>query len=275
MSEKKSSRTVINIIGVPSILAIIIAGDTFHQLPIFSFFIGIVLLLGALEIPIFLKNSNGYPNLFLLAIFLILLQINRYPSININITVIDMLIGLTLLTMIWEVFQNKETPFLNITSVLFAFIWIGVMLGSLSVLRNIPIIGFSITTALFLSVWICDTAAFVFGIKFGNRKILPKVSPNKTWVGSVAGFFSSIFFMILLYKVQFFDSSIVLIDVLCLGIISGIFGQLGDFAESLLKREANIKDTSNFLRGHGGILDRFDSLSFAAPLTFIYCNYFI
>ena len=228
-----------------------------------------------MEIPIFLKNSNGYPNLFLLAIFLILLQINRYPSININITVIDMLIGLTLLTMIWEVFQNKETPFLNITSVLFAFIWIGVMLGSLSVLRNIPIIGFSITTALFLSVWICDTAAFVFGIKFGNRKILPKVSPNKTWVGSVAGFFSSIFFMILLYKVQFFDSSIVLIDVLCLGIISGIFGQLGDFAESLLKREANIKDTSNFLRGHGGILDRFDSLSFAAPLTFIYCNYFI
>ena len=275
MSENKSSRTVINIIGVPSILAIIIAGDTFHQLPIFSFFIGIVLLLGALEIPIFLKNSNGYPNLFLLAIFLILLQINRYPSININITVIDMLIGLTLLTMIWEVFQNKERPFLNITSVLFAFIWIGVMLGSLSVLRNIPIIGFSITTALFLSVWICDTAAFVFGIKFGNRKILPKVSPNKTWVGSVAGFFSSIFFMILLYKVQFFDSSIVLIDVLCLGIISGIFGQLGDFAESLLKREANIKDTSKLLRGHGGILDRFDSLSFAAPLTFIYCNYFI
>ena len=75
MSEKKSSRTVINIIGVPSLLAIIIAGDTFYQLPIFSFFIGIVLLLGAMEIPIFFKNSNGYPNIILLAIFLILLQI--------------------------------------------------------------------------------------------------------------------------------------------------------------------------------------------------------
>ena len=60
-----------------------------------------------------------------------------------------------------------------------------------------------------------------------------------------------------------------------LGLIAGIFGQLGDFAESLLKREANIKDTSDFLRGHGGILDRFDSLAFAAPLTLIYCNYFI
>ena len=201
MSEKKSSRTFINIIGVPSLLAIIIAGDSYNQLPIFSLFIGIVLLLGAIEIPIILKNSKGEPNLSLLFIFLLLLQINRYPTINLNITVFDMLIGITLLTMIWEIFQNKQTPFLNISSVLFAFIWIGVMLGSLSVLRNIPIIGFSITMALFLSVWICDTAAFGFGIKFGNRKILPKVSPNKTWIGSIAGLVSSIFLM------QFIDKT--------------------------------------------------------------------
>ena len=68
---------------------------------------------------------------------------------------------------------------------------------------------------------------------------------------------------------------VLLKDVLVIGIITGGFGQLGDWAESLLKREAGLKDTSNFLRGHGGILDRFDSLTFAAPITLMYCNYFI
>tara|TARA_Y100000590_G_C15683926_1_gene1000852 strand:- start:1148 stop:1975 length:828 start_codon:yes stop_codon:yes gene_type:complete len=275
MLENKSSRTVINIIGVPSILAIIIAGDSFYQLPIFSFFITIVLLLGTLEIPILFKDTKVSPNIFILIIFLILLQISRHPLIIMGFTVYDLLIGITLLTMIWEVFQKKSTPLLNISSALFSFIWIGLMLGSLSELRNLPVVGLSVTMSLFISVWICDTAAFVFGMKFGNRKILPQVSPNKTWVGSIAGLFFSLFFMIFLYKIHFFDNSIVFIDILFLGIISGIFGQLGDFAESLLKREANIKDTSNLLRGHGGVLDRFDSLSFAAPLTLLYCNYFI
>ena len=63
--------------------------------------------------------------------------------------------------------------------------------------------------------------------------------------------------------------------MIVIGIITGGFGQLGDWAESLLKREAGLKDTGDILRGHGGILDRFDSLTFAAPLTLIYCNYFI
>ena len=60
-----------------------------------------------------------------------------------------------------------------------------------------------------------------------------------------------------------------------IGFISGFFGQLGDFSESMMKRNMNIKDTSNLLMGHGGVLDRFDSLSFAAPITLFYCNYFI
>ena len=174
-----------------------------------------------------------------------------------------------------EIFRKRQTPLTNISSLVFAFIWLGVMLGSLSTLRNMPGIGFSITFALFLSVWICDTSAFGFGIKFGKRKILPTVSPKKTWVGSFAGLITSVFFMMILYRFNFFTYHVSYIDAFVLGLISGIFGQLGDFAESLLKREANIKDTSNFLRGHGGILDRFDSLTFAAPLTLIYCNYFI
>ena len=275
MSEKKSSRTFINLLGIPSLLAIIVAGDSFYQLPIFSIFIGIVLYLGIKEIPVLIKDSNGQPFLLPLLIFMTILQIDRHPSIAWNIPVYNILIGLTLTAMTTEIFRKKQTPLLNITALVFAFIWLGVMLGSLSNLRNIPYIGFSITLALFLSVWICDTAAFGFGMKFGKSKILPEISPKKTWVGCFSGLISSVIFMMMIYRFNFFTFHVSHIDAIILGIIAGVFGQLGDFSESLLKREANIKDTSNFLRGHGGILDRFDSLTFAAPLTLIYCNYFI
>tara|TARA_B100000959_G_scaffold134408_1_gene141105 strand:- start:24 stop:860 length:837 start_codon:yes stop_codon:yes gene_type:complete len=275
MSEKKSSRTFINLLGIPSLLAIIVAGDSYYQLPIFSIFIGIVLYLGIKEIPVLIKSSNGQPVLPLLIIFMTILQIDRHPSIAWNIPVYNLLIGLTLTAMTTEIFRKKQTSLLNITTLVFAFIWLGIMFGSLSTLRNIPSIGFPITLALFLSVWICDTAAFGFGMKFGKRKILPEVSPNKTWVGCFSGLIFSVIFMMMMYRFNIFTFHVSRIDAFILGLIAGVFGQLGDFAESLLKREANIKDTSNFLRGHGGILDRFDSLTFAAPLTLIYCNYFI
>ena len=82
-------------------------------------------------------------------------------------------------------------------------------------------------------------------------------------------------FIGILYQFNYFDGLISTVDVIAFGIIAGGFGQLGDWAESLLKREAGLKDTGDFLQGHGGILDRFDSLTFAAPLTLIYCTYFI
>ena len=262
-------------LGIPSILAIIIIGDGFNQVPFFSFFIGIMLLLGIKEIPILVKKMDGKPFLPILLIFIMILQVNRFSEITWKISIYDLLTWITMSTMIIEIFRKKETPFINICTIIFSFIWLGIMLGSLSTLRNIDIIGFHITLALFLSVWICDTAAFVFGTRFGKRKILPNISPNKTWVGTIVGLLSSITFMLIAYHYGFFPSMVTFMDICVLGLISGIFGQLGDFAESLLKREAKIKDSSNFLRGHGGILDRFDSLSFAAPLTLMYCNYFI
>ena len=185
------------------------------------------------------------------------------------------MVGITITAMTWELFRREAKPLLNITMLVFAFVWLGLMLGALSSLRNLPEIGFKITFALFLSVWICDTAAFFFGSKFGKSKILPEVSHKKTWVGTIAGLISSLVLLTGLHHYGYFNGLIELKDAVVIALIAGGFGQLGDFAESLLKREAGLKDTSNILRGHGGVLDRFDSLSFAAPLTLLYCNYFI
>ena len=275
MTTNKSSRVLVNLLGIPSLLAIILAGDTFNNLPIFSVFIAVVLFLGAREITTLSMGKGSQPVIQLLLLFLAILQINRHPAVSWNIPIYLLIVGITLMAMIIEIFRRQEKPLLNISILVFAFVWLGLMLGSLSNLINLPGIGFKITFALFLSVWICDTSAFFFGKKFGERKILPDVSPNKTWVGTIAGFMSSIIFMFILYQYDFFSGMVSTTDVIFIGIITGGFGQLGDWTESLLKREAGLKDTSNFLRGHGGILDRFDSLMVAAPLTFIYCNYFI
>lgn len=275
MAKNNSSRTLVNLLGIPSLLAIIYLGDSFSNIPIFSVFIGGVLFLGAKEIPPLSKSKKGQPVISVLFLFLALLQIGRIPGIRWEIPIYILLIGIALTAMIVEIFRKKETPLLNISILVFSFVWLGLMLGSLSELRNLPDIGFKITLALFLSVWICDTGAFLFGKKFGKKKILPDISPNKTWVGTIAGFISSMIFLLILNQSGYFPDMFLLIDVVVLGLITGIFGQFGDWAESLLKREANVKDTSNILAGHGGVLDRFDSLTFAAPLTLIYCTYFI
>jgi len=275
MAKNNSSRTLVNLLGIPSLLAIIYLGDSFSNIPIFSVFIGVVLFLGAKEIPPLSKSKKGQPVISVLIIFLALLQIGRIPGIRWEIPIYILLIGIASTAMIVEIFRKKETPLLNISILVFSFVWLGLMLGSLSELRNLPDIGFKITLALFLSVWICDTGAFLFGKKFGKKKILPDISPNKTWVGTIAGFVSSMIFLLILNQSGYFPDIFSLVDVVVLGLITGIFGQLGDWAESLLKREAGVKDTSNILAGHGGVLDRFDSLTFAAPLTLIYCTYII
>ena len=275
MAKNNSSRTLVNLLGIPSLLAIIYLGDSFSNIPIFSVFIGVVLFLGAKEIPPLSKSKKGQPVISVLFLFLALLQIGRIPGIRWEIPIYILLIGIASTAMIVEIFRKKETPLLNISILVFSFVWLGLMLGSLSELRNLPDIGFKITLALFLSVWICDTGAFLFGKKFGKKKILPDISPNKTWVGTIAGFISSMIFLLILNQSGYFPDIFSLVDVVVLGLITGIFGQFGDWAESLLKREANVKDTSNILAGHGGVLDRFDSLTFAAPLTLIYCTYFI
>ena len=275
MTTNKSSRVLVNLLGIPSLLAIVLAGDVFYNLPIFSLFVGVVITLGAREITTLSISKDGKPIILLLVLFLAILQIDRHPGINWDISIHLLVLGITLTAMILEIFRREVRPLLNISILVFAFVWLGIMLGSLTTLRNLPGIGFQVTLAMFFSVWICDTSAFFFGKNFGERKILPNVSPNKTWVGTIAGFISSILFMLLLDQYGFFNEMIKTVDTIIIGIITGGFGQVGDWAESLLKREAGLKDTSNFLKGHGGILDRFDSLTFAAPLTLIYCNYFI
>ena len=178
-----------------------------------------------------------------------------------------------LLISIFEIVKSSRMPLKNISSSILGLIWLGVFVGTLIPIRNIPVDGFKITLMMFLSVWICDTFAFIAGSKFGKKKLVPKISPNKTWVGAIAGFVGSFIIPIIFYLYYPLSGLDKLYEYLVFGFIFGLFGQLGDLAESALKREAGIKDTSNILHGHGGILDRFDSLGFVSPILFILLDF--
>ena len=282
MADSKQSRVLVNVLGIPSLIVLVIVGG-----PVFAGFVTVVMLLGVRELRILTTKDKSDPLLILLAVSLILLTCMYYYSINF---ITELIIILTVLTSVIEIFRSKKTPFHNIAVILFGFIWLGLMFGSMIRLRNYEAggynIGFELTFAMMLSVWICDSAAFIFGKKFGWKKILPAVSPQKSWVGSIAGIIAAFIVMTILYFTDFavvgypsadgfFNGWLDITDVFVLAVIFGVFGQLGDFTESLLKREAGVKDSSSFLRGHGGILDRFDSLTFTTPILVIYTKYFI
>jgi len=121
---------------------------------------------------------------------------------------------------------------------------------------------------LLVIIWLGDTFALIVGNRFGCTPFAPRISPKKTNEGAVGGFLAGVAGALLLQ--HFLFQELPLIHVVSLAIILGIFGQLGDLAESMLKRSAEIKDSSRLIPGHGGVLDRIDSLLFAFPVTQLY-----
>lgn len=127
-------------------------------------------------------------------------------------------------------------------------------------------LGFVVLLALFLCTWSCDVAAYFVGTTFGRTKLCDKVSPHKTWEGFWGGVFASFACSGALY---FLFPSIPLFSLLLMGLLYGIAGQIGDLGESLLKREAGVKDAGVSIPGHGGFMDRFDSILINATLAFL------
>ena len=120
--------------------------------------------------------------------------------------------------------------------------------------------------------WASDTFAYIFGCAFGKHKLMPAVSPKKSVEGAVAGFLGCILVVVILGSCWL---NFPVGKVLGLGLLVGIVAPLGDLVESILKRSCNIKDSGNFFPGHGGVLDRCDSLLFAVPVAYYYIKWFL
>ena len=121
---------------------------------------------------------------------------------------------------------------------------------------------------LFAVIWLGDTFALIVGRRFGRSPFAARISPKKTNEGAVGGLLAGILGAVLLQIFLF--QNLPLLHVIALSLLLGIFGQIGDLAESVLKRAAEIKDSSHLIPGHGGVLDRIDSLLFAFPVAYLY-----
>ena len=148
-------------------------------------------------------------------------------------------------------------------------LYTGWLLSYLVALRGVDNGRNWVLLALF-ATFASDTAAFFIGRAWGRIKLEPSISPAKTWEGSIAGIIGAIIVSCLFTLATPFQIDMALWQAIILGLLVSIFGQLGDLVESLFKRNMGVKDSGKLIPGHGGLLDRMDSVVFAGVLVYYY-----
>ncbi|MGI6678534.1 MAG: phosphatidate cytidylyltransferase [Dehalobacterium sp.] len=164
--------------------------------------------------------------------------------------------------------RSYESVAISLTGLLL-FAW---TLSHLILIRETFPTGFKYIFLAFIITWTTDTGAYCCGRLFGRHKLSPTISPNKTVEGALGG---TLLCLIVVYAAKGFFPQIPLQVLITLGGVCSVAGQMGDLMESAIKRWVGVKDSGNIIPGHGGILDRFDSLTLVAPLMYYFLKPFI
>lgn len=164
-----------------------------------------------------------------------------------------------------EIWRKKEQPFLNVSVAIFGWIYLLIPFLLVSNMVEVKMNGFPIIIGMFILIWTNDTFAYLSGRFFGKTKLIERISPKKTWEGTIGGFIMTILFAAV---IGYFTNQMLFWIVA--GMLIAPAANIGDLFESIIKRNLNIKDSGNILPGHGGILDRFDAMLFAGPIFFIW-----
>ncbi|WP_245964563.1 phosphatidate cytidylyltransferase [Rufibacter immobilis] len=167
------------------------------------------------------------------------------------------------LTLVAELYRKKENPFTNVALTLLGVLYIAAPFTLLHVLAFLPDrYSWQIILGVMFLIWSSDTGAYAAGKTFGKNKLFPRISPGKTWEGWAGGVVLSLAVAWLLAQ---FYADLTLFQWLGVAVLVSVFGVLGDLVESMLKRSLEVKDSGTLIPGHGGILDRFDSLLLVIP----------
>ena len=187
------------------------------------------------------------------------------------------IIGSMALFLVIFVFSYPKYKANQIFASMFGFIYVGVMISAVYHTRMLPF-GVYLVWLIFVCSWGSDTCAYCVGVLFGKHKLAPVLSPKKSIEGAVGGIVGASLIALIygsvLWKIDLIEPHTIGIWVL-IAAIGSVFAQIGDLAASGIKRNFDIKDYGHLIPGHGGIMDRFDSVFFTAPFVFYLCFYFL
>ncbi|MBU8871573.1 MAG: phosphatidate cytidylyltransferase [Gemmatimonadales bacterium] len=266
-------RLTIILLGVPCFYLITLRGGLF-----FLFLVNLIIFLGLREFYV-LMAAKGYRPFEVLGYFCAL-SISWYAWRE-GITVPLILTASLLLIMIREVFRKDMSNSLEHMAVtVFGIMYVGWLGSHLVMLRQLPLtvgaedyIGARLVFMAALVTWAADTGAYIMGVALGRHPLIERISPKKTKEGAVGGLIGA--------ALAGWGCSNTIVPFLTplsgitLGLVAGVAAILGDLVESLIKRDVGIKDSAELIPGHGGVLDRFDSLLFTAPVLYYYFRFFI
>lgn len=237
------------------------------------FLLAFILAFASKEYVKILNHKGFYPSLtviyFTEAILAAVVYFERFDLVACTLTVCAMC------SFAWVLFIGRQPYIANVATTMLGMVYCGWFPLHLMFLRNLSGNGYDsglgFVVLMIMSVIATDVGCYYVGTRIGKHKLAPTVSPNKTIEGSVGGAFLSVVSaeIIGLYLgLNWFMA-------LLAGLICTIFAQIGDLCESLLKRDAGVKDSGDTLPGHGGFLDRTDSYAFTIPIMYYFCKFFI
>ena len=238
------------------------------------FLLAVVIYFASKEYVKILEHKGFYPSLKIICISEVILLLIMF--FNRKEYVASALVLCTFAAFLWVLFRGRQPYIANVATTILGFVYCGYFPFHLLLLRDINCQqfndGLGFVVMMFTAILLTDVGCYYAGTKLGKHKLAPVISPNKTVEGSIGGLICAIIGTIIVGL--FIEGVTVYMSFFC-GLICTIFAQIGDLCESLIKRDAGVKDSGNLLPGHGGFLDRCDSYTFTIPVMYYFCKYFI
>jgi len=273
-ADSVAKRVLASMIFIPCLIVIARRGGYYYLA-----LIDIVILIGLWEFYRMMeaKGLKPYKMMGILSGLALSWYVFFQQGIYANVLLSVIFIGIMVLELARK---EKGLAVYHISVTLFGVFYVAWLGSHLILLRELPhlkgleySLGFSFVIITFVLTWCYDTGAYFIGSRLGRHPLLPGVSPGKTIEGAVGGMLSSIIGILVARAT--IAPYITLAQAIGLAFAASIIGQLGDLSESMIKRDVKIKDSSKTIPGHGGVLDRFDSLLFTAPLIYYFLKYVI